>query len=310
MRYFLVAGEASGDLHGSDLVKHLMQADSEAVISCWGGDKMEKEGATLLKHYRELAIMGFTEVVSNARRLLRYMKQVKSEILEFRPDVVILIDYPGFNLRIARFIKEQGIPVYYYISPKIWAWRQSRIKKIKQLVDRMYVIFPFETAFYARHDYRVIYFGNPLVDSVARGMSEALEPKMLREKYGLDNRPVIALLAGSRVQEVSNLLPAMVSIRDSYRDYQFVVAGIRAVPDHLYDSILSGTDVRVIYDQTYSILKCSEMALVTSGTATLETALARVPQVVCYRTSPLTYRLAKAFVKIRFIGDYIDWDTF
>lgn len=302
MRYFLVAGEASGDLHGSDLVRHLLRADNEAVIVCWGGDRMQKEGATLLKHYKELAFMGFTEVLLKARRLLGFMKQVKREIAEFRPDVVILIDYPGFNLRIAGFIKERGIPVYYYISPKIWAWNKSRIKKIKRLIDRMYVIFPFETAFYASYDYRVLYFGNPLVDSVARGMAGALEPLRFREKHGLDNRPVIAILAGSRIQEVKKLLPAMISIRDSYRDYQFVVAGISAVPPQLYDSITAGTDIRVVYDDTYSVLRLCELALVTSGTATLETALAAVPQVVCYITNPVTYTLAKAFLKIRFLS--------
>lgn len=302
MRYFMVAGEASGDLHGSDLVRHLIKADNRAEISCWGGDKMEKEGAMLLKHYRELAIMGVTEVILNAGRIFGFFRQVKRDITAFRPDVVILIDYPGFNLRLAGWLRKRGITVYYYISPKVWAWKQSRVKKIKRLVNRMYVIFPFETGFYASHNYRVIYFGNPLVDSVARGMAESVDPETFRRVNNLDSRPVIALLAGSRVQEVKKLLPEMLKIRDSYRDFQFVVAGISSVPGSLYNSIAGDTDIRIVYDQTYSLLRCCDLALVTSGTATLETALAGVPQVVCYRTSSITYTLAKTFLKIRFIS--------
>lgn len=302
MKYFIIAGEASGDLHGSDLVKQLVSIDPEAEIACWGGDKMEREGATLLMHYRDLAIMGFTEVIMKAGKILRFMKQVKRDILKFKPDVVIMIDYPGFNLRIAKYLKKRNIGVYYYISPKVWAWKQSRIKTIRKVVDRMYVIFPFETDFYARHNFRVIYYGNPLVDSVASGMSQALDPQAFRRETGLDQRPVIALLAGSRVQEVRKMLPEMVKVHDSYMDYQFVVAGVKSVPSSLYDNVTGGTDIKVVYDQTYSLLRCAEVALVTSGTATLETALAGVPQVVCYRTSPLTYFLARSFLKIRFIS--------
>jgi lipid-A-disaccharide synthase len=302
MRYFLIAGEASGDLHGSDLVKQLKLTDKDAVISCWGGDLMEQEGATLLKHYRELAVMGFTEVLFKLRTILGFMKQVKREIIEFKPDVVIMIDYPGFNLRIASFLKEKGFKVYYYISPKVWAWKESRVKKIKKVVERMYVIFPFETEFYRNHNYKVLYFGNPLVDSVSKGIADAVTPEEFRTNNGFDSRPIIALLPGSRVQEIKKMLPLMMMVRDTYRDYQFVVSGVKSVPSDLYSSLIADYDIKVVYNQPYAVLKVAEVALVTSGTATLETALAGVPQVVCYKTSWLTYHLAKVVLKIRFIS--------
>lgn len=297
-----MAGEASGDLHGSELVRQLFNADPEAEISCWGGNLMSDAGADLRIHYRELAFMGFTEVLANLHRIARCFTLIKKQIASFKPDVVILIDYPGFNLRVAAYLKKQKIRAFYYISPKVWAWNKKRVYKIKRLIERMYVIFPFEEEFFARYDYRVHYFGNPLADMVSEGMADAPDPDTFREFNGLDRRPVIALLAGSRIQEVKKMLPEMINVRETYPDYQFVVAGVRSVPAKLYSKILSGRDINIVYDQIYALLRSSEVALVTSGTATLETALARVPQVVCYKTSPLTYLLARWVLKIRFIS--------
>jgi lipid-A-disaccharide synthase len=302
MRYFIVAGEASGDLHGAELIRQLSFEDTDAEIACWGGELMSDAGADLRIHYRDLAFMGFTEVVMNLHRIIRYYILIKRQIAAFRPDLVILIDYPGFNLRLADYLKKRGIRVYYYISPKVWAWKRRRVYKIRKLIDRMYVIFPFEEQFFAGYNYRVHYFGNPLADIVLSGMADAPDPEAFKEFNGLDGRPVIALLAGSRVQEVRKMLPRMISIRETYPDYQFVVAGVRSVPAGLYSEILSGSDVKVVYEQMYALLNSSELALVTSGTATLETALAGVPQVVCYYTSPLTYMLARLVLRIKFIS--------
>lgn len=297
-----MAGEPSGDLHGSELIKQLFNEDPDAEIACWGGELMSDAGADLRVHYRELAFMGFTEVLTNLHRIVRYFILIKRQIASFRPDVVILIDYPGFNLRLAAHLKKRGVRIFYYISPKVWAWKKRRVYKIRRVIERMYVIFPFEEEFYERYNYRVHYFGNPLADTVSEGMADAPDPQTFREFNGLDKRPVIALLAGSRVQEVKKMLPLMISVRETYPDYQFVVAGVRAVPSELYSEILSESDVKVVYDQIYALLRSSEMALVTSGTATLETALAGVPQVVCYCTSPVTYLIARMVLRIRFIS--------
>ena len=302
MKYFIVAGEASGDLHGSELVRQLYNADPEAEIACWGGGLMSDAGADLRMHYRQLAFMGFTEVVANLHVIVRSFTVIKREIASFKPDVVILIDYPGFNLRLAAYLKKQRIRAFYYISPKVWAWNKKRVYKIRRLIERMYVIFPFEEEFFAGYDYRVHYFGNPLADMVSKGMAEAPDPDTFREFNGLDQRPVIALLAGSRVQEVKKMLPEMIKVRETYPDYQFVIAGVRSIPANLYSKILSGSDIKIVYDQIYALLRSSDVALVTSGTATLETALANVPQVVCYQTSPITYLLARWVLKIRFIS--------
>lgn len=302
MKYFIIAGEPSGDLHGSALVRNLLVADPHAEISCWGGDLMKNEGAVLLKHYRDTAFMGAWEVLLNIRRIKTNFSECRKQIGEIRPDVVILIDYPGFNLRIARYVKKQGIKVYYYISPKFWAWREGRVKRVKRYVDRMYIIFPFEKEFYKRHGYDATFMGNPLVDHVESWRRSSGSGEAVKASLDLDTRPVIALLAGSRHQEVAEILPVMVSVAAGFPDYQFVVAGMDHLPVELYERITASLPVRVINGRTYDLLLVAEAALVTSGTATLEAALFGVPQVVCYRTSPVTYHLAKLFIRVRFIS--------
>lgn len=302
MRYFIIAGEASGDLHGSNLTARLLEVDPEAEIFCWGGDKMKNSGAKLLVHYRDHAVMGFWEVLMRLRKIFKNLKKCRQQILDYKPDLVILIDYPGFNLRIAKYLENENIKVYYYISPQVWAWKKSRVKKIKEYIDRMYVILPFETEFYEQYDYRVIYFGHPLVEAVEKEIAASAGKKKFIENYGLHDKPVISLLAGSRIQEVKKILPGMAGIDKYYPDYQLVVAGVSTVDRSVYESILEGSQIRVIYDDTYSLLLNSEAALVTSGTATLETAIIGIPQVVCYRTSWLSYMIARLLVNIRFIS--------
>jgi len=289
-------------LHGANLVKELRAVDDNADIKCWGGDKMSKAGAYLLKDYRDLAIMGFWEVLLKLRTIFTNLRICTEQVIDFKPDIVILIDYPGFNLRIARRLKKHNTRVYYYISPKVWAWKSSRIKKIKEYIDRMYVIFPFEPEFFSRYDYNVHYFGNPLVEHVEEELERALSYNKLVSAESLDNKPLIALLAGSRTQEVKKILPAMASLQKYYPDYIFAVAGVRTVNPGVYTGILKDTGIEVVYDRTYDLLRNSEAAMVTSGTATLEAAIAGIPQVVCYRTSWLSYRLARMLVKIRFIS--------
>ncbi len=302
MKYFIVSGEASGDLHGSNLVRELIIQDSQAEILCWGGDLMEKEGARVLMHYRDLAIMGFWEVLINLKKIRRNLDLCKKQIIDFKPDVVILIDYPGFNLRIAEFLKSRVENVYYYISPKLWAWKESRIKKIKEYINRMYVIFPFETEFYAKHNYSVKYFGNPLVDTVEREINSVEDRDVFYARCKLEDKPIIALLAGSRIQEVKKILPEMVRVSNFYMDHQFVVAGVKTVSPDIYKDIIGDSGVKVLYNETYPLYRYCDAALVASGTATLEAALAGVPQVVCYRASWISYIIARAFANIRFIS--------
>lgn len=302
MKYFIIAGEPSGDLHGSNLIRNLISSDPSADISCWGGDMMKEAGAKLLKHYRETAFMGAWEVIVNIRKVRANFAECRSQIASIRPDVVILIDYAGFNLRMAKFVKSLGIRVFYYISPKFWAWGEGRVEKIKKYVDRLYIIFPFEKDFYSRHGYPTVYLGNPLIDQVESLRRENPDRDALRASLGLSNKPVIALLAGSRMQEVKKILPEMVSVSSSLPDYQFVVAAMEHLPEKLYRDIIGTMPVTVIYSKTYDLLSVAEAALVTSGTATLEAALFDVPQVVCYKTSALTYHLAKSFMKVRFLS--------
>ena len=302
MKYFIIAGEPSGDLHGSNLVRHLREADPGADIECWGGDLMTEAGARLLKHYRETAYMGVWEVLVNFRKIKTNFSECRRQITAMKPDVVILVDYPGFNLRIAKFAKESGIRVFYYISPKFWAWGEGRVKKIRQFVDRLYIIFPFEKEFYQRHEYPAIFLGNPLIDHIDGWRGRAPVNEALRASMGLDSRPVVALLSGSRLQEVSRILPVMAAAAPAYPDYQFVVAAMDHLPSRLYEEAAARYPVRIINGRTYDLLAVAEAALVTSGTATLEAALFDVPQAVCYKTSPLTYRLAKMVIRVRFIS--------
>ncbi len=301
MKYYLIAGEASGDLHASNLMKSLVEKDPNAVFRFFGGDLMQNVGGTLVKHYRELAFMGFLEVLKNIRSIFKNIDFCKKDILAYKPDMIILVDYPGFNLRIAEFAKTNGIKVHYYISPKIWAWKENRIHKIKKYVDCMHVIFPFEVDYFKdKHNYKVNYVGNPLLDEIAqRAPIDEIE---FRKEHYLGNKPIIALLPGSRTQEITKILSVMLTVVDSFKDYQFVIAGAPSKNKSFYDQFIGNANIKFINNKTYDLLSISKAGLITSGTATLETALFKVPQVVCYKTSGLTYFIAKLFVKIKFIS--------
>lgn len=283
MKYYLIAGEASGDLHGSNLMKELKVADPNAEFRFFGGDLMQSVGGELVKHYREMAFMGLVNVILNLKTINRNLKFCKTDLLLFQPDVLILIDYPGFNLRIAEFAKQNNIKVFYYISPKIWAWKEYRVNKIKRLVDRMFTIFPFETEFYRKHNFEVDYVGNPTLDSIAEFRNIALSMNEFFKNNELDNRPVVALLAGSRVHEVKMLLPLMVKIAEEFNGFQFIIAGVTTINLEVYKKYIQNKPVKLIFGQTYDILNNAHTALVASGTATLETALFDVPQTVIYK---------------------------
>lgn len=283
MKYYLIAGEASGDLHGSNLMRELKLADPEAQFRYFGGDLMQARGGTLVKHYREMAFMGIVNVVLNLKTIGRNMKFCQKDILEFQPDAVILIDYPGFNLRMAEFAKKHNFRVFYYISPKVWAWKEYRVKRIKAFVDELFTILPFETEYFKKHGVDVNYVGNPLMDSVASFRKKAFSKEEFLDINNLDDRPIVALLSGSRKQEVKNTLPIMKKAAACYPEFQFVVAGVSTVDKKIYDKILRGFPIPVIYNQTYNLLNNAHTALVASGTATLETALFGVPQTVLYR---------------------------
>ncbi len=302
MRYFIIAGEQSGDLHGSNLVKELIRTDSEAEIFCWGGDLMESAGATLLMHYSKTAFMGFILVLRNLRTISRNLSLCKQHIADFSPDLVILIDYPGFNLRIAEYAKISGLKVFYYISPKLWAWNEKRVEKVKKYIDRMYIIFPFEVEFYRKHDIDVEYRGNPLVDETERRIAAMPSREELLKSLGLEEKPVIGLLAGSRRHEVESILPQMISIVRYFPHYQFVLAGVKNLPDELYLKITKREPVKLLNDKTSEILYLSEAALVASGTATLEAALFNVPQVVCYKGDFFSMLIAWMVIKVKFIS--------
>jgi len=299
MKYYVIAGEASGDLHGSNLLKELKRLDPGAQFRCWGGDLMQAQGAELVKHYRELAFMGFTEVLLNLRTILRNIDRCKQDIAQWKPDCVILIDYPGFNLRIAGFVKSLGIKVFYYISPQIWAWKESRVHKIKQVVDRMFVILPFEEAFYSKYDYKVDFVGHPLLDAIA-SYPETFGSGAL--DLPADERKLIALLPGSRKQEIGTMLPLMLACAARFPQFRFAVAGAPSVPASFYKEHIAGRDVAIVYNQTYALLGRAHAALVTSGTATLETALFGVPEVVCYKGGAISYMIAKRLVKVKYIS--------
>ncbi|MEL7252076.1 MAG: lipid-A-disaccharide synthase [Bacteroidota bacterium] len=302
MKYYLIAGEASGDLHGSYLVRALKEEDPQGEFRCWGGDLMAAAGADVQKHYRELAFMGFVEVLLNIRTILRNFKLCKADILAYQPDALILIDYPGFNLRMAKWAKARGIRVYYYISPQIWAWHTSRVHQIKANVDRMFVILPFEEPFYQKYNVEVDYVGHPLLDAIADRSAD----EQFRSRNGLTEQPIVALLPGSRKQEISRMLDVMLSTADQFPDYQFVIAGAPSQDRAYYDQLLQqyGTpaNVSLVENQTYELLQEAKAALVTSGTATLETALMRCPQIVCYRGSSISYAIAKRVIQVKYIS--------
>ncbi|WP_288738537.1 lipid-A-disaccharide synthase [uncultured Parabacteroides sp.] len=306
MKYFLIAGEASGDLHASNLMAALKEKDPEADFRFFGGDLMQAVGGTLVKHYREMAFMGFIPVLLNLRTILNNMKTCQEDIRKYQPDVVILIDYPGFNLKIAKFVKTVlHLPVYYYISPKIWAWKQYRIKDFRRYVDRMFCILPFETEFFRKLDYSVDYVGNPSVDSVAQYKEkQANRPDTFMADEGLPDKPILALLAGSRRQEIKDNLPTMLEVAAAYPDYQPVIAGAPGLEPEYYKQHIGNHPAKIVFGKTYDLLQHSRAALVTSGTATLETSLFRVPQVVCYYVvaGPLASFIFRNFFHTKYIS--------
>mgnify|MGYP002378378502 CR=1 FL=1 len=298
MRYYIIAGEKSGDIYGGRLVKALRQLDSQAAFRGCGGNHMQQAGVDIVVHYRELAVMG-VGFIHSFIKLYKYFKNCKKDIEQFQPDAIILIDYAGFNLRIAKFAKEKHIKTFYYISPKLWAWNTKRIRKIKAYVDQMFTIFPFEKDFYKQHNYHTAeYVGNPLIEE-AKYYNKNCN---FLEGNRLDNRPIIALLPGSRIQEITKLLPVMLALVPALPEYQFIIAGISELPVELYMPAKQLQNITIIYDQIQDILTHASVAVVTSGTATLETAYFNVPQVVVYKTDPLTYSLAKWLVKIQYIS--------
>lgn len=298
MKYYVIAGERSGDLHASNLMKAIKQDDPQAEFRFWGGDEMQKVGGTMVKHYRETAFMGFVSVLKNLRKIRGFIKQCKQDVLSYKPDVVVLVDYAGFNLRIAKFAKKQGFPTFFYISPKVWAWNTKRAYGIKANIDRMFVIFPFEREFYQQFDYEVDYVGNPLLDAIAN-----FTPNPdFRAKHGLDDRPIVALLPGSRKQEVKKMLPVMLGNPAAFPEHQFIVAGVNNLPEEMYAEAKAHPQVKIVYEDTYNLLTQAEAAVVTSGTATLETGLFQVPQVVVYKTSTVSYAIAKKLIKVAYIS--------
>ena len=301
MKYYIIAGEASGDLHASNLVAEIKKKDKKAEFRGCGGDLMKSQGVDLLKHYRTMAYMGFVEVAVNLRKVLGNINQCKKDILEYQPDAIILVDYPGFNFRIANFAHEKGFKVFYYISPQVWAWKRRRVRKIKRSVDKMLVILPFEEEFYKQYGVDVTFVGNPLLDELAKVGTGNRSIFLRRNSLG-ERREIIALLPGSRRQEVKRTLPVMIKAASHFPDYQFVVAGVSSLDKALYKDIMGKSDVFFVENQTYELLQNSSVALVTSGTATLETALFSVPEVVCYKATDFSYRLAKWMIKVKYIS--------
>ena len=301
MKYYIIAGEASGDLHASNLMKALKKEETHTDFRFWGGDLMEQVGGTMVKHYRELAFMGFAEVFMNLRTILNNIKFCKRDILEYAPDAVILVDYPGFNLRIAEFAKKKNIEVHYYISPQIWAWKENRIKKIKRDVDRMYVILPFEKDFYEKkHNYPVHFVGHPLLDAIAD--RSIIDPSIFAKENDLNDKPIVALLPGSRKQEITKMLSVMLKMVPKFPDHQFVIAGAPSQELNFYKKIIDNENIAIVENKTYDLLSVSTAALVTSGTATLETALFKVPEVVCYKGNEISYQIGKRLVNVKYIS--------
>ena len=300
MKYYIIAGEASGDLHGSNLMKALLIEDTKADFRFWGGDLMQQVGGTLVKHYKERAFMGFAEVLKNLSKIYKDIALCKTDIKNYNPDVIVFIDNSGFNLRIAKWAKENNYKTNYYISPQVWASRAGRVKAIKRDIDAMYVILPFVADFYKKYDYKVTFVGHPLIDAIAdRTQVDEFE---FRKKHGLSEKPIIALLPGSRKQEIKNMLSVMLSLVNGYPDYQFVIAGAPSQDYEFYAQFIRSSNVKFIDNKTYDLLSISTAALVTSGTATLETALFKVPQVVCYKGSAISYQIAKRIITLKFIS--------
>lgn len=300
MKYYIIAGEPSGDLHGANLIAALKKKDPHAIVRAWGGNLMKKQGATLIKHYKDLAFMGFVEVLLHLRIILRNLKFCKKDILKFNPDALILIDYPGFNLKVAKFAHEHNIKVYYYISPQVWAWKKRRVHTIKKVVDKMMVILPFEKDFYDNYNVDTHFVGHPLLDEISK--IKHVSKHTFIKQNGLDpKKEIIALLPGSRKQEVGRMLKVMLEVVDKFPDYQFVVACAPSLNLDFYEKIVSGYNVKLVFNKTYQLLQIASAAVVTSGTATLETALFFVPEVICYKGNPISYSIAKRLVKVKYI---------
>ena len=301
MKYYIIAGEPSGDLHASNLMRALKENDSRAEFRFWGGDLMQEQGGQLVKHYRELAFMGFVEVLFNLKTILKNISFCKEDISAFKPDAIIFVDYPGFNLRIAKWAKERGYQTHYYISPQIWAWKENRINAIKRDIDHMYVILPFEKEFYEeKHNFPVHFVGHPLIDAI--GQKKLPNVPILKKEYDLDERPIIAVLPGSRKQEISKMLEVMLSITPDFPEYQFVIAGAPSQDAEFYAPFIKQKNIKLIMNKTYDVLSLAHAAMVTSGTATLETALFKIPEVVCYKGSYVSYQIARRIVNLDYIS--------
>lgn len=301
MKYYIIAGEASGDLHASNLIAEIKKKDGKAEFRAWGGDLMRKQGVTMVKHYRHMAFMGFVEVAANLRKVLGNIRECKADLLQYQPDVLILVDYPGFNLRIAKFARQNHIKVCYYISPQVWAWKQHRVKTIRQYVDKMLVILPFEAPFYMEHGVNAEFVGHPLLDELSK-INATPRINFVHRNNLSEKREIIALLPGSRKQEVERMLGTMLKVIPHFPQYQFVIAGVPSLDKELYIRMIGDKDVRLVVNQTYELLQNSSAALVTSGTATLETALLSVPEVVCYQANRISYWIAKKLIKVKYIS--------
>ncbi len=303
MKYYFIAGEASGDLHASNLIQELVKVDKQAIVQGFGGELMESAGMKLTRHYREMAFMGFIPVLMNLKTIKKNFKTCEKDILDFKPDVLILVDYPGFNLRIAEFAKKHGIKVYYYISPKIWAWKKYRIKKIRAFVDEVFTILPFETEFYQKLNYEVNYVGNPVLDSVKAKLKPTDFEGFIFENK-LTNKPIIALLPGSRLQEIRSLLPRMLEAASSFSDYQLVVTTAPNIDKSVYDQLLEGHDATLIFDKTYQVIQHADAVVLASGTISLEAGVIKTPQIVCYRMAGgfLFFWIGKKVLKIDWVS--------
>jgi lipid-A-disaccharide synthase len=302
MKYYIIAGEASGDLHGSNLIKGLKEADPDAQFRVWGGDLMQAQGAHLVSHYKETAVMGFVEVLYSIRKIFSNLNHCKKDILEYNPDIVILIDYPGFNFRIAKFAKENNLTVFYYISPKVWAWKEGRIKKLKQYTDRLFIIFPFEIEYFRKRGINAVYKGNPLIDAITEHPSSSETPEQFRDDIKIDNRPIIGLLPGSRMMEIKYLLPRMVKVAEKFPEFNFLLATAPSIPDEVYHEYIKETEIKLLKSRAYSIMKNAQVTILSSGTASLEAALLGSPQIVCYGGNEISYQIAKRLVKVKYVS--------
>lgn len=303
MKYYVIAGEMSGDKHTALVIRNIKKQDTEAEFRGFGGDDMQAEGTTLVRHIKDLAYMGFVEVALHLTTVLGNLSFCKQDILSYNPDAIILTDYPGFNLRIAKFAHKHGIKVFYYVSPQVWAWKKNRVKTIGKVIDKLFVILPFEKDFYKQHNIEVEYYGNPLLDEITEFKQKQENKNLFIEKYSLSNKPVVAVLPGSRVQEIKKMLPEQIKVFDKYKDrFNFVIAGVNTFKESFYRDILQGRDIKIVFNETYNLLNISSFAIVCSGTATLETALFNVPQMVCYKANFLSYFIATYVVKIKYIS--------